>query len=579
MSVSTRNGGTHVAEVLEQFEVPFLYTLCGGHISPILVEAQRRGVRVVDVRDERNAVFAADATARLTGIPGVAAVTAGPGLTNTITAVKNAQMAESPVVILGGATATVLKGRGSLQDIDQQSLMAPHVKWQATVERVRDLAPAVEEAFWQSVDGVPGPVFVECPVDLLYDEKTVAAMFAGAVKGGSLGARATRAYLKRHQRKLFHGADRTTMRGWSLPEVSKAKASEVRRVAQKLAKAKRPVLLVGSSATTQADQVRDLAAAVRKIGVPTYCSGMARGLLGPADLRLLRHQRRKALRDADLVILAGVVCDFRLDYGRQIAREADVVSVHRDAEQVVKNRTPKIGIVADPGDFLLSLGERVEWKDNDGWFDTLRAREAEREERIDSQAETATEGGVNPLALFRTLDPALDLDSVLVADGGDFVGTASYTLRPRAPLSWLDPGPFGTLGVGGGFALAAKLVRPESEVWLLWGDGSCAFSLCEFDTYRRHGLGIIAVVGNDASWAQIAREQVEIFGDDLGTRLRHTEYQTAAEGLGGAGISVESQEELEPALQQAKELAASGTSVLVNVRLAASDFRKGSISI
>jgi acetolactate synthase-like protein len=171
------NGGARIAAVLERWGIEHLFTLCGGHISPILVEAKRRGIRVVDVRHEASAVFAADAAARLGGIPGVAAVTAGPGVTNTVTAVENARLAQSPVVVLGGATGTILKGRGSLQDIDQMSLMRPHVKWAASVDRVRDLAPAVEHALRTARSGVPGPVFLECPVDLLYDEQTVRTLY------------------------------------------------------------------------------------------------------------------------------------------------------------------------------------------------------------------------------------------------------------------------------------------------------------------------------------------------------------------------------------------------------------------
>lgn len=571
-------GGIRVAEVLEHFRVPFLYTLCGGHISPILIEAEKRGVKIIDVRDERNAVFAADATGRLTGIPGVAVVTAGPGATNSITAVKNAQMAESPVLILGGATATVLKGRGSLQDIDQQGLMAPHVKWQTSVKRVRDLAPAVEEGMWRAAAGVPGPVFVECPVDLLYGEETVKRMFTGAVKGRSLSARAMRGYLSWHHRRLFAGAQREPKSLTDLPSPETASRRRLAALARRVRRARRPVLLIGNGAMAQPKLAGTLAQSVRKLGVPTYCSGMARGLLGPADLRLLRHRRRDALKEADLVILAGVVCDFRLDYGRQISSRAKVVSINRSAEAARKNRVPDTLVEADPCGALIQLAEEVEWEGEE-WFDQLRVREDRREQEIDTQARDSVAEGVNPLALFRKLDPVLDLNSILVADGGDFVGTASYTLRPRGPLGWLDPGPFGTLGVGGGFALAAKLVRPDAEVWMIWGDGSCAFSLAEFDTYRRHGLGVIAVVGNDASWAQIAREQVEILGDDLGTRLRHTDYHQVAIGYGGEGLQVDNLGDLGPALENAKEVAAEGKPVLVNVRLAPSRFRKGSISL
>src|SRR5512140_1016605 len=206
------NGGAIIASVLEKHGVRFLFTLCGGHISPILVEAKRKGIRVIDTRHEVTAVFAADAVARLTGVPGVAAVTAGPGVTNTITAIKNAQLAQSPIILLGGATATVLKGRGALQDIDQISLFAPHVKACLSAKVVRDLAPMLTRAFEIASSGIPGPVFVECPVDLLYDAAIVKEWYGAKAKSGkSLTDALMAAYLKRHTSKLFAGASNVTI--------------------------------------------------------------------------------------------------------------------------------------------------------------------------------------------------------------------------------------------------------------------------------------------------------------------------------------------------------------------------------
>lgn len=198
------HGGDLIAEVLKAQGVKFLFTLCGGHIAPILVGCKQRGLRVIDVRHEATAVFAADAVARLTGVPGVAAVTAGPGVTNTMTAVKNAQLAQSPVIILGGATATALKGRGALQDIDQMALFQPHVKWAKSVRQVRDLVPALEQAFKIAKNDVPGPVFVECPVDLLYDESVVREWYGvKSSTGRSFSERALQWYLQRHVNQLF----------------------------------------------------------------------------------------------------------------------------------------------------------------------------------------------------------------------------------------------------------------------------------------------------------------------------------------------------------------------------------------
>jgi acetolactate synthase-1/2/3 large subunit len=227
----------------------------------------------------------------------------------------------------------------------------------------------------------------------------------------------------------------------------------------------------------------------------------------------------------------------------------------------------------------MALAERVgEGARRDEWTMSLLARDAERETEIDAQARVGGEH-VNPVAFFRALDRAAGENAVFVADGGDFVATASYILRPRGPLAWLDPGAFGTLGVGAGFALGAAVVKPQSEVWLIWGDGACGYGLAEFDTFVRHGIPVIAIVGNDAGWTQIAREQVKMLGDDVGTVLARTAYHEVARGFGAQGVEIRTEGEVEAGLAQARHLAASGKPVLVNVWLDKTEFREGSISM
>jgi acetolactate synthase-like protein len=576
-------GGDIVADVLVRQGVRFLFTLCGGHISPILVSAKARGLRVVDTRHEATAVFAADAVARLTGVPGVAAVTAGPGVTNSITALKNAQMAQSPLVLLGGAAATLLRGRGALQDIDQMALVRPHVKRATRVSRVRELAPELERAFRLSREGVPGPVFLECPIDLLYPQGLVREWYgAKALKEKeTLTERATAWYVRRHLEDLLGGAGVAAPSPPSPAAPPPPPLSRVRRATSLLGKAERPVILVGSQALPGPSGAERLVTALEAIGVPVYLSGMARGLLGRDHPLQMRHHRKKALREADLVILAGVPCDFRLDYGRHIGRRAALVSANRSRTEIAKNRRPKVAALGAPDLFLVALagrlgGPRGRWS---GWLGALRARDAEREAEIRAQAEAEGRGGLNPLRLCFGVEAALGEDSVVVVDGGDFVATASYVVRPRRALSWLDPGPFGTLGVGAGFALGARLVRPGAEVWILYGDGSVGYSLAEADTFVRHGVGVIAVVGNDAGWTQIARDQVEILKDDVGTRLAPTAYERAAEGLGAVGRRLDDPARIEEVLGEARRLAGEGRPVYVDARLARSDFRKGSVSM
>jgi len=575
-----KNGGERVAAALAAHGVRFLFTLCGGHISPILVEAKRRGIGVVDTRDEATAVFAADAVARLTGTPGVAAVTAGPGLTNTITALKNAQLAQTPIVLIGGAAPTALQGRGALQDIDQKPLVAPHVKLIKRVRRVADLGPAVEEALFVVREGVPGPAFVECPVDLLYDEALVRSWYAEAAgKGTTVADRLLRLYLNRHANRLFTDSTPRYQSAVHGVLVRQPREAATEQAASELRRAERPLLVLGSQSVVDAAMAEALAQAVIRLGVPVYLSGMARGLLGRDAALQMRHARRAALREADCVVLAGVPCDFRLDYGRHIRRKAILIAANRSRRDARLNRRPSVEAIGDAGRFIVALAERVGDKaKREDWARSLAVRDAEREKEIDAQAEVAGEH-VNPVAFLRALDRAAGDNAVFVADGGDFVATASYIVRPRGPLAWLDPGAFGTLGVGAGFAIGVSKVKPQSEVWLLWGDGACGYGLAELDTFVRHRIPVIAVVGNDAAWTQIAREQIKLLGDDVGTVLARTAYHEVAKGFGAGGVEIRRNAEIDRGLAQAKRIAALGGAVLVNVWLDKTEFREGAISM
>jgi acetolactate synthase-1/2/3 large subunit len=570
-----------VAATLRAHGVPVLFTLCGGHISPILSSAKASGIRVVDVRNEATAVFAADTVARLTGRPGIAAVTAGPGVTNTLTALKNAQLAQSPAIVIGGAAPSLLQGRGALQDIDQRRVVLPHVKFLKQIRRVRDIGPALEEAFALTRGGVQGPAFLECALDVLYDEKLVRSWYgAGAGTGRSPAQLIQRLYIARHLKRLFAGsapAQRPRPREVAVPEVRR---SSIAAAAAKLVRAARPVAVIGSQSVAAGTDPARVAEAVARLGIPVYLSGMARGLLGRAHELQMRHQRREALKDADCVLLAGVPCDFRLDYGRHVRRSSTLISANRSRADALLNRRPNVMAIGDAGSFLASLAAAIP----DGrarhqeWIDRLRARDAARETEIERQARV--EGAyVNPVALLRAIEREAGDNAVFVADGGDFVATASYVLRPRGPLTWLDPGPFGTLGVGAGFALGAALCRPDAEIWAIFGDGACGYSLAEFDTFVRHGIPIIAVVGNDAGWTQIAREQIKVLHDDVATILARSAYHEVAAGFGAEGILVRSNAEVPEALARARAAARSGRPVLLNVWLDRTDFREGSISM
>lgn len=573
------NGGEIIAQVLLNHGVKFLFTLCGGHISPIFVGAEKTGIRVIDTRHEATAVFAADAVGRLTGIPGVVAVTAGPGLTNTITAIKNAQMAQSSVILLGGAAATLLKGRGALQDIDQISIIKPIVKWAVSIKKVKDIGPIMEKAFRIAAEGVPGPVFIECPIDTLYPDAMVREWYGAKSKSGtrSLKDKALQWYIERHAKKLFEDNGKTIFNTHpEKPKFPLHSDSQLEKAASLIQKAKRPLMILGSGAMLQPELSGQLAIAIDQIGIPVFLSGMGRGLLGSSGRLHVRHKRKEAIKEADLIILAGVPNDFRLDYGSHIGSRK-FISINRSKSELFLNKKPSLAVQADPCSFLVALSDHLKVNLHE-WLDTLRKRDSMRDEEIGKQSEENIKG-LNPLKLLWELEHLLPEKAVLVADGGDFVATASYTLRARQPLSWLDPGAYGTLGVGAGFAIAAALVYPDRPVWILYGDGSAGYSLMEFDTFQRHGLAITALIGNDACWTQIARDQVEFLGSDCAVTLDASDYEKIPLAFGVEGQKTESLEAFVSAVKQAITSNQQGKSYLINAIIGKTDFRKGSISV
>ena len=568
--------GLDIGSFFKQKNISSVFTLCGGHISPILVGCEKENIDIIQVRDEVSAVFAADAVSRLTESIGVAIVTAGPGVTNTVTAIKNAQMAQSPILLIGGAAATLLKGKGSLQDIDQISLLKTYVKSAVSVKKVRDVIPTLANAINTAISGVPGPVFVELPIDLLYPEEDIRKEFVNQLPKNGFFGKIAHWYVNRHLNDLFSSKKSSI----KVKPVKKFKLDQhkIDKAALAIVKSKRPVFLLGNQVTQNKDFLSLCLKSLDKLSAPVYTSGMARGCFGSNDKYFFRHNRKHALKNADVVVTLGVPLDFRLGYGFSINKDATLISINKSKKDLNKNKKPDIGIHADPTRIMHEIGKIINPPSCQKWIDELSVLENKREEEIQQFSETKTDF-INPVFLCKTIDKLIDENSILVADGGDFVGTASYTVRPRKSLGWLDPGPFGTLGVGGGFAIGAKSSFPDKEVWIFYGDGASAYSLAEFDTLCRHKLPVIAIIGNDASWQQIAREQKQMLGSNIGTELAFNSYEKVAEGYGGKGYYVEDHESLFETLKQAKEDAKLGFPVLVNVKLAKSDFRKGSISV
>ena len=576
MSSDVQHIGLDIGSFFKQKNISSVFTLCGGHISPILVGCEKENINIIQVRDEVSAVFAADAVSRLTDSVGVAIVTAGPGVTNTITAIKNAQMAQSPVLLIGGAAATLLKGRGSLQDIDQISLLKTYVKSAVSVKKTRDVIPTLANALNIATSGVPGPVFVELPIDLLYPEEDIRREFINQLPKSGYFGKIAHWYVERHLNDLF-SSKKSSIKVKPVKEF-KLDQRKIDKAALAIVKAKKPVFLLGNQVTQNKEFLPMCLKSIDKLSVPTFTSGMARGCFGSSDKYFFRHNRKHALKNADVVVTLGIPLDFRLGYGFSINKDATLIAVNKSKEDLNKNRKPDIGIHADPSRIMHEIGKIINPPSCKEWIKELTGLEEKRETEILQFSKYETDF-VNPVHLCKTIDKFIDEESILVADGGDFVGTASYTIRPRSALGWLDPGPFGTLGVGGGFAIGAKSSFPKKEVWVFYGDGASAYSLAEFDTLCRHKLPVIAIIGNDASWQQIAREQKQMLGSNIGTELAFNAYEKVVEGYGGKGYYVENHDTLDETLKRAKEDAKLGYPVLVNIKISKSDFRKGSISV
>ena len=576
MSSDLQHIGLDIGSFFKQKNITSVFTLCGGHISPILVGCEKENINIIQVRDEVSAVFAADAVSRLTDSVGVAIVTAGPGVTNTITAIKNAQMAQSPVLLIGGAAATLLKGRGSLQDIDQISLLKTYVKSAVSVKKTRDVIPTLANALNIATSGVPGPVFVELPIDLLYPEEDIRKEFINQLPKSGYFGKIAHWYVERHLNDLF-SSKKSSIKVKPVKEF-KIDQRKIDKAALAIVKAKKPVFLLGNQVTQNKEFLPMCLKSIDKLSVPTFTSGMARGCFGSSDKYFFRHNRKHALKNADVVVTLGIPLDFRLGYGFSINKDATLIAVNKSKEDLNKNRKPDIGIHADPSRIMHEIGKIINPPSCKEWIKELTGLEEKRETEILQFSKYETDF-VNPVHLCKTIDKFIDEESILVADGGDFVGTASYTIRPRSALGWLDPGPFGTLGVGGGFAIGAKSSFPKKEVWVFYGDGASAYSLAEFDTLCRHKLPVIAIIGNDASWQQIAREQKQMLGSNIGTELVFNAYEKVVEGYGGKGYYVENHDTLDETLKRAKEDAKLGYPVLVNIKISKSDFRKGSISV
>jgi acetolactate synthase I/II/III large subunit len=520
------HGGRIVAKTLESRGVDHLFTLSGGHLFSIYDGCKEERIAIVDVRHEQTAVFAAEGLAKATRGLGVAALTAGPGVTNGLSAIAGAQANNSPIAVLGGRAPEMRWGSGSLQEIDHLPFVSPLVKSAETVREPGRIAATTAAALDLAAAAPSGPTFVDYPLDVVFSEAEVeiSPLPAGLAASPAQG---------------------------------------VEEAAALLAGAERPAIMAGTGLYWGHGE-GELRALAEALGIPVFLNGLGRGCL-PADHELaFSRARGAALKGADVALVVGVPMDFRLGFGGSFGEETKIVRLDVAPNALSANRAPQIDLVGNVRASLAAIREGVgSGEPRSGrWLEQLRGveaekRAAEQEELNDSRSP------LHPVRIYRELAEVLDRDAIVVGDGGDFVSYAGRFIETYEPGCWMDPGPFGCLGAGPGQAIGAKVAHPDRQVCLLLGDGAFGFAGMEFDTMARHGLGVVGVMGNNGIWALEHHPMKFLYGYSVAAELRpETRYDQMVESLGCDGVLVRDPAELRAALERAFE---SGRPTLVNV--------------
>jgi acetolactate synthase I/II/III large subunit len=521
---STLHGGRLVARRLKAYGVTKLFTLSGGHLFSIYDGCRAEGIDIVDVRHEASATFAAEGWAKVTREPGVAALTAGPGVTNGMSAIASSQQNHSPVLVLGGRAPAMRWGQGSLQEIDHVPFVRPLVKLAATAGATAEIPGLIDDAWSVMRRDHPGPAFLDFPLDVVFME-----------------------------------AEEPPAPEPRAPAWGHADTAAVERAAALLRDAERPVIMAGTNLYWGfgEDSLRGLAEAA---GIPVFLNGLARGCLAADHPNFFSRARSAALKGADVALVIGVPMDFRLGFGGSFGEETEIVAIDLAEPERSHPRAVAAECYGDIAETLRALaaggGDTSEWLAHlRGVEDSKRAAEAEQ--LTDDRAP------LHPMRIYGELAQVLDRDAIVVGDGGDFVSYAGRVVSSYEPGCWLDPGPFGCLGSGPGYALAAKLAHPDRQVVLLLGDGAFGFSGMEFDTLARHGVNVVGVMGNNGIWALEKHPMEFLYGYSVAAELTpETRYDQVVEALGGTGFLVRTPGELRGALARAFE--ASGPA-LVNV--------------
>ena len=528
------HGGQIVARALKAEGVDVIFTLTGGHIVPILDGCIQEGIRVVDVRHEQTAAHAAEAYTRLTGKLGVAAVTAGPGVTDTVTGVATAFYGNTPMLVIGGRHMIRQELKGGLQEMDHTRMFHSITRWAATAWEVDRLAEYVATAARNAFGGRGGPVFLDIPMDVQFDmvEETAAR------------------FPRDYRANTTNGADQHTLD----------------QIVGALADSEKVLIFAGAGARPgESNRLRELAEILK---APTFVNSRARGSLPHGHEFLGNHARSQAMSGAGVVLALGVDWDFRTSYGETISREATVIHVDADVTRVGWNLPAHIGVVADPMTVVSQLVDRAEdlsRTDVPVW--TKEIMDLEEERSSAKMAESMDDSSpIMPQRFAREVSGFFGTDAIVAVDGGDIVSTTARWLQVSTPGHVLDPGPFGTLGTGAPYAIAAAVAHPDKLVGVVFGDGGFGFNGMEYDTMVRHGLPIVGIIGNDGVWSNIKTFHRMAYPDRLvATDLGIRPYHKMVEGLGGYGEFVEDPGEIRPALERARD---SGLPSLINVHIA-----------
>lgn len=521
-------GGRLAARAIAAAGVDCVFTLSGGHVMPIYEGSRHEGVRIVDVRHEQSAAHAAEAWGRVRRAAGVALVTAGPGVTGTVTAVANCFAAQTPLVVIGGARPLAQAEWGALQEFDQLSLMKPITKWAAVCPSTERIPEYVAIAFRHALAAPRGPVYLELPADILFADGDADVV-----------------------------PPAPQVRAFGEPR-------EIVAAAALLSTAERPAVVAGSGIWWDS-AAAELAVFAEHGSLPVFLNGSGRGSLPPDHELYFQHSRSTALEEADVVCVIGTPLDFRLRYGRFGAEK--VIHVHGDPRELGRNRVPDAAIVGDCAAVLTALAAAVERPadQRSSWLERLRAAESDwwDSHRAEIESDTAP---IHHYRLGAELDRVLDEDTVVIGDGGDVVAAVSRVLRIHRPGHWLDPGPFGCLGAGPGYAIGVGSARFGGRIVVVMGDGAFGLNGVDFDTLVRFAIPAVLVVGNDGAWGEIRVPQVGMYGDDaeIATRLAPSRYDRLCEVFGGHAEHVEAPAELAPALERAL---AAGEPAIVNVML------------